>query len=115
MPARRAKSTAAKSAAAKSAATKNAAAKSAAARSEEGVEAPPAVEDGAENEVESSREFILRTAQDRRVKFVRLWFTDVLGMLKSTAIVADELEVALDEGITFDGSAIEGYALGFAT
>jgi glutamine synthetase len=64
----------------------------------------------AENEAESSREFILHAAQDRRVKFVRLWFTDILGMLKSTAIVADELEAALDEGITFDGSAIEGYA-----
>lgn len=63
-----------------------------------------------ENEVESNREFILHAAQDRRVKFVRLWFTDILGTLKSTAIVADELEAALDEGITFDGSAIEGYA-----
>jgi glutamine synthetase len=63
-----------------------------------------------ENEAESSRDFILHAAQDRRVKFVRLWFTDILGMLKSTAIVADELEAALEEGITFDGSAIEGYA-----
>ena len=63
-----------------------------------------------ENEVESSREFVIRAAQDRRVKFVRLWFTDILGMLKSTAIVADELEAALEEGVTFDGSAIEGYA-----
>lgn len=62
------------------------------------------------SETEGSREFILHAAQDRRVKFVRLWFTDILGMLKSTAIVADELESALDEGITFDGSAIEGYA-----
>ncbi len=62
------------------------------------------------SEAESSREFILHAAQDRHVKFVRLWFTDILGMLKSTAIVADELEAALDEGITFDGSAIEGYA-----
>lgn len=59
---------------------------------------------------EKSREFVLRTAQDRNVKFVRLWFTDILGMLKSTAIIAEELETALDEGITFDGSAIEGFA-----
>ena len=59
---------------------------------------------------EKSREFILKAAQDRNVKFMRLWFTDILGMLKSTAIIADELEAALDEGISFDGSAIEGYA-----
>jgi glutamine synthetase len=61
-------------------------------------------------EGEKSREFILRAAQDRNVKFIRLWFTDILGMLKSTAIIADELETAIDEGITFDGSAIEGFA-----
>ena len=59
---------------------------------------------------EQSREYVLRAARDRDVKFVRLWFTDILGVLKSTAIIADELEVALDEGITFDGSAIEGFA-----
>ena len=55
-------------------------------------------------------EFVLRTAQDRHVKFVRLWFTDILGMLKSTAITSEELDSALDEGVTFDGSAIEGFA-----
>ena len=59
---------------------------------------------------EKSRDFVLRTSRDRQVKFVRLWFTDILGMLKSTAIIAEELETALDEGITFDGSAIEGFA-----
>jgi glutamine synthetase len=59
---------------------------------------------------EKSRDFVLRAARDRNVKFVRLWFTDILGMLKSTAIIADELEAALDEGITFDGGAIEGFA-----
>jgi glutamine synthetase len=56
------------------------------------------------------QEFVLRTAQDRKVKFVRLWFTDILGMLKSTAITAEELDSALAEGVTFDGSAIEGFA-----
>lgn len=61
-------------------------------------------------EGEKSREFVLHTAHDRGVKFVRLWFTDILGTLKSVAIIADELEAALDEGITFDGSAIEGFA-----
>ena len=55
-------------------------------------------------------EYVLRTARDRNVKFVRLWFTDILGILKSVAIIADELETALEEGITFDGAAIEGFS-----
>ena len=59
---------------------------------------------------QKSHEFVLKTAQDRDVKFVRLWFPDILGTLKSTAIIADELEAAMDEGITFDGSSIEGFA-----
>jgi len=59
---------------------------------------------------EKSREFVLRATHDRNVKFVRLWFTDILGMLKSVAIISDELDAVLDEGVTFDGSAIEGYA-----
>lgn len=59
---------------------------------------------------QKSMEFVLRAAQDRNVKFVRLWFTDILGTLKSVAIIADELETALEEGVTFDGAAIEGFA-----
>jgi len=59
---------------------------------------------------QKSHEFVLKTAHDRNVKFIRLWFPDILGMLKSTAIIAGELEAALEEGITFDGSAIEGFA-----
>lgn len=55
-------------------------------------------------------EFVLRAVEDRNVKFVRLWFTDVLGSLKSVAISPAELEGAFSEGIGFDGSAIEGYA-----
>lgn len=55
-------------------------------------------------------EYVLRMARDRKVKFVRLWFTDILGILKSVAIIADELETALTEGITFDGAAIEGFS-----
>lgn len=55
-------------------------------------------------------EFVLRTVEDRDVKFIRLWFTDVLGFLKSVAIAPAELEGAFSEGIGFDGSAIEGYA-----
>ncbi len=56
------------------------------------------------------KEFVLRKVRDENVKFVSLWFTDVLGSLKSFAIAVDELETALDEGMGFDGSSIEGYA-----
>lgn len=55
-------------------------------------------------------EFVLRTVEERDIKFLRLWFTDVLGFLKSLAISPAELEGALSEGVGFDGSAIEGYA-----
>ena len=55
-------------------------------------------------------EYVLRTVEERGVRFVRLWFTDVLGSLKSFAITPAELETALEEGMTFDGSAIEGYS-----
>ncbi|RYF36572.1 MAG: glutamine synthetase, partial [Cytophagaceae bacterium] len=55
-------------------------------------------------------DYVLRAAQERDVKFVRLWFTDILGILKSVAIIAEELETALEEGVTFDGAAIEGFA-----
>ncbi len=61
-------------------------------------------------EREHSREFVIKAARDRNVKFIRLWFTDILGMLKSTAITLEELESALDEGVLFDGSVIEGFA-----
>ncbi len=54
-------------------------------------------------------EYVLRTVEERGVRFVRLWFTDVLGKLKSFSITPAELELALEEGMTFDGSAIEGY------
>ena len=55
-------------------------------------------------------EFVLRTIEERDIRFVRLWFTDVLGVLKSVAIAPAELEGAFSEGIGFDGSAIEGFA-----
>jgi glutamine synthetase len=55
-------------------------------------------------------EFVLRTVEERGIKFIRLWFTDVLGFLKSIAITSQELETSLIEGIGFDGSAIEGFA-----
>src|SRR5215204_7825744 len=59
--------------------------------------------------MERPLDYVLRTVEERGVRFVRLWFTDVLGKLKSFAITPAELEGALEEGMTFDGSAIEGY------
>ncbi|MFH1857451.1 MAG: glutamine synthetase family protein [Candidatus Omnitrophota bacterium] len=56
------------------------------------------------------KEGVLKAAQDLRVKFVHLWFTDILGFLKSFAITVEELEGALNEGMGFDGSSIEGFA-----
>ncbi len=55
-------------------------------------------------------DFVLRTVEERDIRFIRLWFTDVLGFLKSFAITPAELEAAFDEGMGFDGSAIEGFA-----
>jgi glutamine synthetase len=60
--------------------------------------------------MERQLEYVLRTVEERGVRFVRLWFTDVLGFLKSVEITPAELEVALSEGMTFDGSTIEGYS-----
>ena len=56
------------------------------------------------------KEYVLRLAKEHDVRFIRLWFTDILGFLKSFAITIDELEKALEEGMGFDGSAIEGFA-----
>jgi glutamine synthetase len=56
------------------------------------------------------QDFVLRTIEERNIRFIRLWFTDVLGYLKSVAIAPAELANAFDEGIGFDGSAIEGFA-----
>lgn len=60
--------------------------------------------------MERQLEYVLRTVEERGVRFVRLWFTDVLGFLKSFSITPAELEGAFEEGLTFDGSAIEGYS-----
>lgn len=58
--------------------------------------------------MDKQRDFVLRTIEERGVKFIRLWFTDVIGTLKSVAIAPAEVEGAFAEGIGFDGSAIEG-------
>jgi glutamine synthetase len=59
--------------------------------------------------VDKQQEFVLRTIEERDIRFVRLWFTDVLGQLKSVAVAPAELEGAFTEGLGFDGSAIEGF------
>jgi glutamine synthetase len=56
-----------------------------------------------------AKQDILRQAEENNVKFIRLWFTDILGTLKSFAITVGELEDALDGGMGFDGSSITGY------
>jgi glutamine synthetase len=60
--------------------------------------------------MDKQTEFVLRSIEERDIRFVRLWFTDVLGTLKSVAIAPAELEGAFEEGLGFDGSAIEGFA-----
>jgi glutamine synthetase len=65
------------------------------------------------DQMSKQQEFVLRTIEERDVRFIRLWFTDVLGTLKSVAIAPAELAGAFDEGIGFDGSAIEGFARQF--
>ncbi|MBN1898406.1 MAG: type I glutamate--ammonia ligase [Spirochaetes bacterium] len=52
---------------------------------------------------------VLKIVKEKNIKFIRIWFTDVLGVLKNFAITSDELENALDEGMGFDGSSIEGF------
>ena len=63
--------------------------------------------------MDKQRDFVLRTIEERGVKFIRLWFTDVVGTLKSVAIAPAEVEGAFSEGIGFDGSAIQGLTRSF--
>ena len=62
------------------------------------------------NRSNGEKEYVLRTARDNDVEFIRLWFTDILGQLKGFALNVDDLEDAIERGVGFDGSAIEGYA-----
>ncbi len=64
----------------------------------------------AKRNTDEAKEYVLKTAKEHDVKFIRLWFTDILGFLKSFAITIEELEGALEEGMGFDGSSIEGFA-----
>ncbi len=59
--------------------------------------------------LKKDEEYVLKVVKDKDVKFIRLWFTDVLGFLKSFAITPAELETAFEEGMGFDGSSIEGF------
>jgi len=59
---------------------------------------------------EQQRDYVLHTVEERGVRLIRLWFTDVLGVLKSFAISPAELENALVDGMTFDGSSIDGFS-----
>ncbi|HEU4760529.1 MAG TPA: glutamine synthetase family protein [Dehalococcoidia bacterium] len=62
------------------------------------------------NDRRESIDYVLQMAREHDVKFIRLWFTDILGSLKSVAITVEELGEALEEGVGFDGSSIEGFA-----
>jgi len=59
---------------------------------------------------EESNDYVLKMVKEHRVRFIRMWFTDILGFLKSFAITVEELERALEEGMGFDGSSIQGFA-----
>jgi glutamine synthetase len=59
---------------------------------------------------EEANDYILKMAKEHDVKFIRLWFTDIQGILKSFAITVEELETAMEEGMGFDGSSIQGFA-----
>ena len=59
---------------------------------------------------EEAKEYVLTTVRENDVKFIRLWFTDILGALKGFVITSQELEEALNQGVGFDGSAIDGFA-----
>ena len=61
------------------------------------------------NNNSDTKEYILRQASEHDVKFIRLWFCDILGRLKGFAINVEDLEDCIDKGVIFDGGAIEGY------
>src|SRR5437763_16995990 len=60
--------------------------------------------------MERQQDYVLRAVEERGVRLIRLWFSDVLGQLKSFAISPAELENAFEEGMQFDGSSIDGYS-----
>jgi glutamine synthetase len=59
---------------------------------------------------DAAKENVIKRTRDQNIKFIRLWFTDILGFLKSFSITAEQLEEALNDGMGFDGSSIQGFA-----
>ncbi|MBU6496833.1 MAG: glutamine synthetase beta-grasp domain-containing protein, partial [Acidobacteria bacterium] len=62
------------------------------------------------NGMQNQAQYVLRTVEERGIRFVQLWFTDVLGRPKAFHVTPAELEDALDQGLTFDGSSIDGFS-----
>jgi len=62
------------------------------------------------DEIEKAKEYVIKTTNEKGIKLIRLWFTDILGFLKSFSITPRELEDAFENGVGFDGSSIEGFA-----
>ena len=62
------------------------------------------------SDLETQQQHVMQSCRDHDVKFIRLWFTDILGLLKSAAITVEELEHAFADGVSFDGASIEGFA-----
>ncbi len=60
-------------------------------------------------EIYEAKEYVVKTAHEQGIKFIRLWFTDILGFLKSFSLPVEELEGALEDGVGFDGSSIQGF------
>jgi glutamine synthetase len=60
-------------------------------------------------EITEAKEYVMKTTREQGIKFIRLWFTDILGFLKSFSIPIEELEGALEDGVGFDGSSIQGF------
>ncbi|WP_257202117.1 glutamine synthetase family protein [Corynebacterium cystitidis] len=58
----------------------------------------------------SQQEYVLSAVEERGIRFIRLWFTDISGSLKSVMMSPLELEGAFEEGVGFDGSSIEGFS-----
>ena len=53
-------------------------------------------------------EYVLKQASENDVKFIRLWFPDILGNLKGFGVTKDELEIVIERGASFDGASLLG-------
>ena len=57
-----------------------------------------------------TKQYVIKQIEERNIRFLRLWFTDIFGNLKNVAITPSDIEIAFEEGIGFDGSSIDGLA-----